>query len=285
MTQTMTTNKPKASWKYLVPNTVTAANMMLGVASILNTLAGQYKLAGWLILFGVILDKLDGSTARWLKASSRFGVEFDSLADLVTFGVAPAAFVYAVVGGHIPPISPVLRSLLAIACGAYVLASATRLARFNLDAMAGGSPVYFGVAMPMGAAMVTTVLLVILKYDGEIYTTWAADLMILGSWHPAEWTFRFYSLYIFFVAGLMVSGLRIPKPKLSHHRLADTYLFINLVAVYVSILLMIFPEYLAFSAIEYVLIALYATLFNEEIRAYKRMTFMETLALPPKDED
>ncbi|MCD6499256.1 MAG: CDP-alcohol phosphatidyltransferase family protein [Deltaproteobacteria bacterium] len=281
----MTTSTAKASWKYLVPNAVTATNMMLGVASLLNTLAGQYQLAGWLILLGVIFDKLDGSTARFLKASSRFGVEFDSLADLITFGMAPAGFVYAVVGGHIPPISPVLRSLLAIACGAYVLASATRLARFNLDAVAGGSPIYFGVAMPMGAALVTTFLLVIIKYHGQIYEPWAADLMILGSWHPAEWMYRFYSIYVFAVAALMVSDLKIPKPKPTGNRLVNAFLIINFVAVYITIPLRIFPEYLALSGIEYVLIALYLTLFNKKTKSYKRMTFMDTLAIPPTDED
>ena len=87
-------------WRFLVPNAITAANMMLGASSVMYALAGMHDTAGWLVLLSVLVDKLDGTSARMLKASSRFGVEFDSLADLIAFGVAPAVFVFCVLTRH-----------------------------------------------------------------------------------------------------------------------------------------------------------------------------------------
>ena len=79
--------------RYTIPNSFTALSLLLGVASIVTTQLGDLELAGWLIVWCGLLDVLDGVSARLLNATSNFGAEFDSMADLVSFGVAPAVLV------------------------------------------------------------------------------------------------------------------------------------------------------------------------------------------------
>ena len=76
------------SARYLVPNGCTATSMLFGLASVMCSAQGAFDLAAWMILWGVLLDKLDGVTARLMKATSEFG------ADFVVFGIAPGALIY-----------------------------------------------------------------------------------------------------------------------------------------------------------------------------------------------
>ena len=77
----------------VVPSLFTVLNMFCGFLSIVNSGEGQYDVAAWFIILGGIFDSLDGVMARITRSSSEFGVEFDSLSDVVTFGVAPAFLV------------------------------------------------------------------------------------------------------------------------------------------------------------------------------------------------
>src|SRR5690348_1045570 len=112
--------------KYFVPNAFTALSLLLGLASVVCSAQGDFTLAAWMILWGTLLDKVDGSAARLLGATSQFGVEFDSFADFVSFGVAPAALFYFRLAGVVP------RPLAAVAAGLHAVALAVRLARFNI---------------------------------------------------------------------------------------------------------------------------------------------------------
>ena len=76
--------------RYTVPNGFTSLSLLLGIASIVTSQIGELELAAWIIVWCGLLDVLDGLSARLLKATSDFGAEFDSMADLVSFGVAPA---------------------------------------------------------------------------------------------------------------------------------------------------------------------------------------------------
>src|SRR5918996_434485 len=86
---------------YLIPSLFTAGNLMCGFFSIIATFNGEFINAALFIILANILDGIDGYAARLTKTASRFGVEFDSLADVVSFGVAPAGFVFFLGGG--PP--------------------------------------------------------------------------------------------------------------------------------------------------------------------------------------
>ena len=78
----------KKQSRYIVPNGFTALSMLFGFASIAASAEGSYVIAAWMIVWGVLLDKLDGTAARLLDACSDFGMEFDSFADFVVFGAS-----------------------------------------------------------------------------------------------------------------------------------------------------------------------------------------------------
>ena len=122
--------------RYTIPNSFTALSLLLGMASIATTQLGgveHLELAAWMIVLCGLLDTMDGVAARILKATSSFGAEFDSMADLVAFGVAPAILVLNA-GMQIAGIEYDTGQfwVLAVAAGIFALAGAMRLARFNL---------------------------------------------------------------------------------------------------------------------------------------------------------
>lgn len=109
----------------LVPNLFTAANLLLGVGAIAAVTNQNYKLGVVLILLAAAFDRLDGVFARRYNLSSSFGKEFDSLADLVSFGVAPSLLLYQLLSWHL--------NLVGLTCFAlFTLCGAFRLARFNI---------------------------------------------------------------------------------------------------------------------------------------------------------
>ena len=111
-----------------IPNAITCCNLMSGCVAAYFAFQAQYGLALAFIVIGAVFDFFDGMTARLLKVSSPIGKELDSLADVVTFGVAPSAIVFSFIGGfhqHIPFL-PFVAFLIAAF-------SALRLAKFNLD--------------------------------------------------------------------------------------------------------------------------------------------------------
>lgn len=117
-----------------IPNTLTCCNLISGCAATVFALGGQISIAFLFIIIGAVFDFFDGMSARMLGVSSPIGKELDSLADDVTFGVAPATMVFYVLGvldypAFLEPLRPVLPFF------AYIMAafSALRLAKFNLD--------------------------------------------------------------------------------------------------------------------------------------------------------
>jgi CDP-diacylglycerol--serine O-phosphatidyltransferase len=128
----------------LLPGLFTMANMFCGYACIVYSLRGDFETAAPFIGFAVVLDMLDGRIARMTGTASDFGVELDSLADAISFGVAPAILSFAW------GLSPLGR--LGMFSGfVFVSAAAMRLARFNIQSAAGGDKRYF-VGMPSPAA-------------------------------------------------------------------------------------------------------------------------------------
>jgi CDP-diacylglycerol--serine O-phosphatidyltransferase len=133
----------------------TLSNAAAGLAACALAVAGQPELAALMLLAAVLLDSLDGALARSLGAASAFGAQMDSLADLVSFGVAPAV----VVGSLLPPGARLLGWLMAIS---YALCTAWRLARFNVIQPASGAEHAGFQGLPStgaGAAAATAVLM------------------------------------------------------------------------------------------------------------------------------
>jgi len=129
---------------YLLPSLFTMGNMFCGYACIVYAMRGEFETAAPFIGFAFALDILDGRIARLTGAESEFGLQFDSLADVISFGIAPAILSFAW------GLNPLGR--LGWAAGfLFVAAAAMRLARFNIQGMAGSDKRYF-VGMPSPAA-------------------------------------------------------------------------------------------------------------------------------------
>ena len=128
---------------YLLPSAFTMANMFCGYACIVYSMRGEFASAAPFIGVAIVLDMLDGRIARLTGSTSAFGIEFDSLADVISFGVAPAIMLFAW------GLSPLGR--LGWAAGfVFVAAAAVRLARFNIQA--GSQDKRYFVGMPSPAA-------------------------------------------------------------------------------------------------------------------------------------
>jgi CDP-diacylglycerol---serine O-phosphatidyltransferase len=131
---------------YLLPSLLTMGNMFCGYACVVYAMRGEYEVAAPYIGFAIILDMLDGRIARMTGTSSAFGVEFDSLADVISFGVAPAILSFA--WG--------LSSLGRLGWAAgflFVAAAAMRLARFNIQSGGGDKRYFVGMPSPAAAAI------------------------------------------------------------------------------------------------------------------------------------
>ena len=129
---------------YLLPSLLTMGNMFCGYACVVYAMRGEYETAAPFIGFAVVLDMLDGRIARLTGTTSEFGVEFDSMADIISFGMAPAILSFQW------GLSALGR--LGWAAGfLFVAAAAMRLARFNIQSASGGDKRYF-VGMPSPAA-------------------------------------------------------------------------------------------------------------------------------------
>jgi len=121
----------KRNPKILIPNFFTSLNMIIGMTSIFYSIKGDYINAGWLIMLGGIMDKLDGTAARFFNVSTGFGVEFDSFSDFVSFAFAPALLVFSYFSAQGHSELSGLGFYVIIACAVYVLFSAIRLAKYN----------------------------------------------------------------------------------------------------------------------------------------------------------
>lgn len=148
----------KRSVIYILPNIFTASSIFAGVVSIINSINGEFTTASWLIVLALIFDGLDGRVARLTNTCSRFGVEFDSLADLVAFGVAPAILLYMYAGHEFARFGIVTASL-------FVIFGAIRLARFNVMTAQSEPSVFIGVPIPTAAVFISILVLLFQKYE------------------------------------------------------------------------------------------------------------------------
>ena len=128
-----------------IPNSLTIFNLFLGFMSILSSMNGDFFWAAWFIIFGGIFDGFDGKVARALDSTSDFGIQFDSLADIVTFCLAPSVFVYMV---WAEPLGQLLGGFYAFMP---LMLGAIRLAKFNLEAEGDQKSRFTGMPTPIMA--------------------------------------------------------------------------------------------------------------------------------------
>lgn len=174
---------------YIFPSSLTLCSMFLGFYSILTAMKGDYIYAAWAIVIAIIFDGLDGWVARRTQSTTRFGIELDSLSDLVAFGIAPAVLVYQ---WAIVPFGRIgfAAAFLFVACGAL------RLARYNIQMGSTESKAFTGMPIP-GAAVVIATLVI---FYHEI-------------WEGLPVKNIFILIFTIFLAILMVSTLRFHSLK------------------------------------------------------------------------
>jgi CDP-diacylglycerol---serine O-phosphatidyltransferase len=137
---------------YILPNIFTSLNLFCGFLSIISAIEGNYEKSALFIIGGMIFDILDGKVARATRTTSQFGIEYDSLADLISFGLAPGIMMYLWI---LEPLGKLgwLAALIYLACGAL------RLARFNTNVGTADNTYFTGLPIPAAAAMTTTIIL------------------------------------------------------------------------------------------------------------------------------
>ncbi|MDA8084983.1 MAG: CDP-diacylglycerol--serine O-phosphatidyltransferase [Nitrospiraceae bacterium] len=143
---------------YLLPNGLTLCGMFCGFFAIMSAINGNYVYAAWSIILANIFDGLDGWIARLTNTSSRFGVELDSLSDLVAFGVAPAVMMFK---WALMPFGRVgwAAAFLFVACGAL------RLARFNVQTGSTSSKAFKGMPIPAAATILASIVIFYYVYE------------------------------------------------------------------------------------------------------------------------
>jgi CDP-diacylglycerol---serine O-phosphatidyltransferase len=200
-------------WAYFLPNTFTALNMACGFVAILFGFHGEFYNACMLIVLGAIFDSVDGRVARMTNTQSSFGEQFDSMSDLITFGVSPAIVFY------FRFLSDAGRPGM-VAAFFFILCGALRLARFNANIDRVKSDYFQGLPIPGGATAVVSYILLSLLYPDVLNNR----ALAVG--------------YLLFYAVLMISNIPFPSFKnsewVSKHK---KQVFMIIILIFVSIFL------------------------------------------------
>ncbi len=164
-----------SNYRGLFPGTFTMGNVVCGFVAILNAFKGNITTACWFICLAGFLDALDGKVARLSGGTSQFGVELDSLADFLSFGVAPAVIVYTIKLTYMGEWG----WLIAIV---YIMTAAYRLARYNILADSDEKKDFLGMPVPVAAiALVSYIIFSYKVWDNLEYSEVLVSMIILFS--------------------------------------------------------------------------------------------------------
>jgi len=157
---------------YVLPNLLTSANLFCGFYAIVAATQGNFLKGAIAIMIAAIFDGLDGKIARVTRTVSRFGLEYDSLSDAISFGVAPGVLVYL---WALQPFGRLgwLAALLFVACGTL------RLARFNTQVNVVSSDYFNGLPIPAAAFMIATTVLLLHRFGGTGTTKHVTILIMI----------------------------------------------------------------------------------------------------------
>ncbi len=232
--------------KQHLPNAITLLNLFCGCGAIVCIIQGDYLPAVWFSAFGLAADFLDGAVARALRVSSELGRQLDSLADVVSFGVAPGMVFYQLLSRALPETESFL-NIIALPGFLLSVFAAVRLARFNLDTRQPS--VFRGLPTP-ACAIYTLGLLLIVHFD-----SFGGRSFIL---QPA---FLYANLIV--LCGLMVSGL--PMFSFKFTRFSWSGNEIKFIFAAVALALMVLLREAAFSAIILLYILVSSVLYFKKI--------------------
>lgn len=192
-------NLKRHNVKIIFPSIITSFSLIAGFAAILLSAQNEFSDAGLLILIAVILDGVDGKVARITNAASEFGVQLDSLADLVSFGVAPATLFYRfyLYDQDVQPLFHLLPVM-------YLLCGAIRLARFNVTASVHGKLYFTGLPIPSAGG----VLIIWIPLQNWMLQSGWPVLVEWADYLDPKFFFR-YAVTIILVASIsMISNMK-----------------------------------------------------------------------------
>jgi len=231
---------------YIIPNLFTLGNLVSGFYATILALRGDFTQAAMFIILAAVLDSLDGRIARLTNSTSRFGVEFDSLADLVSFGMAPALMLYVFALEDFGRIGWLSAMLLPV-CGAL------RLARFNVETInkKSKSSTFTGLPIPAAALTVTAYILAAHLYG------WPAHKLILP-------------FLVVAISYLMVSNIPYASMKGINLGMKESFRLLVIAALAIFILMM-YPYLILFiSTLSYVLSGPLTALYLHRKQFYAR---------------
>jgi CDP-diacylglycerol--serine O-phosphatidyltransferase len=216
---------PMITIKRHIPNFVTSLGLLSGCISIVYSTSGNLRLAGIFILIAALFDFFDGWTARMLNSISEFGIQLDSLADVISFGVAPSFIMYKLMLFSLVESSPasdfnivepgLAQTLVLSSSFLIAVFSALRLARFNTDATQAES--FRGLPTPAAALLIAGIGFVVADDKRNL----PLEPVFLKTW--------FLIILILLVCWLMVSGIRMFSLKFKHYGIKENalrYLFL-----------------------------------------------------------
>ncbi len=236
---------------YVLPSLLTIINLSVGFLAIVNAVKGNFSLSAWLILIAIVFDILDGRIARLTKSTSRFGIEFDSLADLISFGIAPAILVYQT---FLVKYTKMGETIILL----FVIAGTLRLARFNIKAQSfSENDIHFqGLPIPAAAGLLASVVLV---YQIFIQDRSLRTIPFIMKEVPS--IIRLVPLVVIILAYLMISNFRyssFKRLKLDRRRSFRIFILLITLGLVIfmypeNIILIIFISYILSGVIDYLL--------------------------------
>jgi len=222
---------------FIIPSLFTCGNMAFGMLSVFSSIDGHFIQAAWLLVGALACDILDGRIARMTNTTSDFGMELDSLSDLVSFGIAPSIMMYMLVLNTMGKIGMAIAIL-------YVLCCALRLARFNVLAQSGEVQKHFvGLPTPASAGVIISFVLSYELLGPENLTLNIRTIPILMKQMPAF--FKAMPIVITVLSFLMVSNIpyaSFKKLKLSRVRTIEVFALV----IVLIILVIVYPQNIIF---------------------------------------
>jgi len=237
-------------FRYLAPNLITLSSMIFGLVSLWAAAHHDPAFAAWMIIYAVLTDRLDGLVARAVKGTSELGMQLDSFADALNFGIAPAYLVLTYLSSRpdLPFADGTGKTLLFIACGGYMLCAVFRLARYNIltdDQVP--TKIFFGFPTTLAGGMLAIWMLVFLKYDPYItsYGGHFGGAKVFGdSLETPVAVWKYFPIAVAVLGYLMASRLPIPKVGMTRNKAVSVILLTLVAAGYVCGFAMRYPELL-----------------------------------------
>jgi CDP-diacylglycerol--serine O-phosphatidyltransferase len=235
-------------FRYLAPNLITLSSMIFGLVSLWSAHRGDMSLAAWMIIYAVLTDRLDGLVARAVKGTSELGMQLDSFADFLNFGVAPAYLCLVFLSNYpgLPFASGTPHTLLFIACGGYMLCAVFRLARYNvLSDDQVPTQIFFGFPTTLSGGMLAIWFLLLLKYDPNIAMfggSFGGQKLFGDSLVTPLWVWKYFPIAVAVFGYLMASRLPMPKVGMTKNKAVSAGLLTLVVIGYVCGFAMHYPE-------------------------------------------